>query len=425
MNTFPLLASLAGGLAVGVVGALVLVRYLADRQDQVEQESQHAAVVAAVQAALVERSATAEAIGRDREATVQAAVERAAEVAESRLDARLRQGTERLDAGSQAFQKQASDIGSELRRMQKMITDLQERAAGQHGAVIEGLKQAATVTTQLQATAGGLREALASPKTRGQWGERMAEDVLRAAGFHEGINFEKQKALSTGGIPDITFSLPRGMALHMDVKFPIDNYVRHLEALEADDARADEFRNQFRRDAKAKVTDLAGRNYCEAADSVDYVLLFMPNESVYSFVHENDPGLVDTALAAKVVLCGPSTLFAVLAVVRQSMDNFMLERRGEEIMQCLSDFSAEWEKFSGHVDKLGKQIGTAQRTFDELDGARSNQMQRKLRKIDEIQARRGTDVADEPEVLRLRSVENLEPADVDLDGSPSAGVLAG
>ncbi len=387
MNTLIVVSSLAGGLAVGLVIAFVTLRVLDRRQRELHEE----AVAAAVHAALGEREATAHALERDRAQTVQAAVARAAEVADAKLDARLRQGTERIDAGTQAFRKQAADITEELRRMQSLIGDLQQKAAGQHGEVVKSLQEAARVTTQLQHTTGGLREALASSRARGQWGERMAEDVLRSAGFVEGINYHKQRSVATGGVPDFTFPLPKGMTLHMDVKFPIDNYLRHLEAVEAGDhTAADKHKAQFGRDAKAKVTELAEREYASGADSLDYVVLFVPNEGVYAFMHEHTADLLEIALERKVVLCGPGTLFGVLAVVRQAMDNFMVEKRGEEIMAVLADFTAEWRKFSTHVDKLGKQLGTVQRTFDELDGARTNQMNRKLDRIEQIQTGRDT-----------------------------------
>jgi DNA anti-recombination protein RmuC len=93
------------------------------------------------------------------------------------------------------------------------------------------------------------------------------------------------------------------------------------------------------------------------------------------------------------------------------MDNFMVEKRGEEIMTVLADFTAEWGKYSAHVDKLGRQITTVQRTFDELDGARSNQMDRKLRRIEQIQAGdRDEIVLDEPLVEGAESDANAVDA---------------
>ena len=66
--------------------------------------------------------------------------------------------------------------------------------------------------------------------------------------------------------------------------------------------------------------------------SVDYVLLFLPNETVSGFIHEHDPTLVDEALGQKVVLCSPLTLFALLGVIRQAFDNFIVEQTSDEIL---------------------------------------------------------------------------------------------
>lgn len=395
-----LLFALAAGFAVLYV---LLTRATSMHADGAHEQ----AVEAAVHACLAERAATAEALGRDREATVQAAVVRAAEVADAKLDARLRAGTEQLDArfrqgaekleanmklGEQKFEsstsiieKQNQQVRAEMQRIEKMLTELQEKTAGQHGAVVNQLQQAAQVTTQLQQTTGSLRDALGSSKKRGNWGERMAQDVLTHAGLLEGTNYRVQKGIESGGRPDFTILMPRDMVLHMDVKFPADNYLAFLEAEQAGSLEAETHRKQFVKDARARVKELAGRKYHEEADSVDTVVLFIPNESVFAFVQENDPGLMDEAMQAKIVLCGPSTLIAVLQVVRQAMDNFMLERRSNEIMDCLAGFKNEWVKFSDKVSQHGKQLDTAMRSFQELSGARTNQLQRQLDKIDDLQ----------------------------------------
>src|SRR5438445_18486 len=124
--------------------------------------------------------------------------------------------------------------------------------------------------------------ARASPKARGQWGERMADDVLRLAGFVEHVNYRKQRAAAEGGIPDFTFLLPRGLELHMDVKFPLDNYVRCVEAGSEVDRRR--FRDAFLRDVRQRVRELAVRGSAAGEASVDCVLLFLPNEQLYAFV---------------------------------------------------------------------------------------------------------------------------------------------
>ena len=86
-----------------------------------------------------------------------------------------------------------------------------------------------------------------------------------------------------------------------------------------------------------RVKELNGRGYAATDSTVGYLLLFIPNESVYGFIHENDASLLDDALAKKVVLCSPTTLFAVLGVVRQAMDTFAVERQtGRSLMRSLA-----------------------------------------------------------------------------------------
>lgn len=405
MEPLALIIVIVLALAIGFIALFILLRRMA--QTQAQQSSQHA-IAAAVQAALVERDATAAAVERDREATVQAAVQRAAEVADQKLDARMRQGTEQLDArmrqgtekleanmalghqkydaGATAIEKQNLDLRRQMVSIEKMVTELQEKSAGQHGAVVNQLQEAAKVTAKLQHTTGSLTEVLGNQKLRGNWGERMAEDVLNHAGLIEGVNYVAQKGTEAGGRPDFTILMPKAMKLHMDVKFPIDNYRAYVEAENAGRSDADGFRKQFLRDARNRVKELAVRRYYEESDSVDSVVLFVPNESVFTFVQQQDPDLLDEAMRSKIILCGPSTLIAVLQVVRQAMDNFMIEKRSDEIMVCLTGFKKEWEKFSDQVDKHGKHLKTALNSFDELSGARTNQLSRQVAKIDALQA---------------------------------------
>jgi DNA recombination protein RmuC len=273
---------------------------------------------------------------------------------------------------------------------------------------VQGLRETLRTTTELAGTTQALRATLASPKARGQWGERMADDVLRTAGLLEGVNYRKQRAIAGGTIPDFTFLLPRDIELHMDVKFPVDNYVRHLEA--ASEAERDATRSAFLRDVRNRIKELASRGYADPRTTPGFLLLFIPNESVYAFIQEHDGQLCDSALGQGVVLCSPFTLFAVLGVVRQAVDCFLLERASDEILDALAGFSQQWRRFSDHVDKLGKQLGTVQGTFDDLAGTRRRQLERHLDEIEAIRTRRGLpgiDDGDEAETPVLREVSAL------------------
>lgn len=281
------------------------------------------------------------------------------------------------------------ELRYELDRVTGLVVGLQERQAAQHGEMAARLAEAARSTGELADMARHLREALASPKARGQWGERMAEDVLRLAGFVEGVNYRRQTALRSGSIPDVTFLLPGGLLLHMDVKFPADNYLRALEATTAAERSAAEV--AFARDVRQRIKELNGRGYIEPGVTVDQVLLFIPNESIFSFVHEQDPTLVDAALRQKVVLCSPFTLFAVLAVIRQAVESVQLEQTSNEVLQCLGTFSEQWDQFTESMELVGRRLVTAQRGFEELAGPRRRQLERQLDRLEDLRRQRGLD----------------------------------
>lgn len=294
-----------------------------------------------------------------------------------------------------ALGRRAPAPPADLAGVRAELARLQESMARSHGQLSQQLTTTTEQTALLTTTAGALREVLASPKARGQWGERMADDVLRLAGLIEGVSYVKQRATPLGTIPDVTFLLPGSQVLHMDVKFPVANYVRSLEA--PTPAEHEAHRSAFLKDVRARVRELTGRGYVDpAGGTLDYVLLFLPNESIYAFVHEHDPGLLDEALRRKVVLCSPLTLYAVLAVVRQAADAAALQRTSGEVLAVLGTFTQEWDRFCDALDKVGRAIDSVERAYGELSGTRRRALERPIARVDELRRSGG----EPPERLR-------------------------
>ncbi len=316
-----------------------------------------------------------------------------------------------LDGKKALIDQRLSQMNSELEKVSRVIQTLEKDREEKFGQLVNQLKNHGEQTALLQQTTQTLKEALASSKSRGQWGERMAEDVLRLAGFVENLNYLKQKSIAgIGSTPDITFLLPKNLKLNMDVKFPYDNYVRYLEA--SVDTERERFKGDFLRDVKAKVKEVTSRDYINPEqNTLDYVLLFVPNEQIYAFIHEHDPELMDTGIRKRVVFCSPITLFAVLAVIRQAVDNFSLEQTSNEILTLLSKFKKQWGLFLDKMDNVGKKIDAAQKEFLDLSGTRRNQLERPLNRIDEIRRQKGLagddgDAAAEPPALDTETSSN-------------------
>lgn len=293
---------------------------------------------------------------------------------------------QRLGATHGLIDNQLRSLSAELARMNDTVHQLEAQRGLQHGELTAHLRATAAQTASLTTTASALRDVLANPQARGQWGERMADDVLRLVGLTEGVSYVRQRALPGGTVPDFSFLLPRGLVLHMDAKFPVANYARGLEASTEHDRVL--HHRAFLRDVRARIRELGGREYVDPANgTLDYVLAFIPNESIYAFVHEHDPDLVEVALRQKVVLCSPLSLFAVLAVVRQAVDAAAVEHTSGEILSALGAFGAQWERFCTSLDKLGRAVDGVEVAYRELSGARRRALERPLARVEELRRR--------------------------------------
>ena len=295
---------------------------------------------------------------------------------------RVRSGSE-LDGKKSLIDQQLVNMTGELDKVTELVRQVEGGQRKAYGELSNELRRQHEGIAALSEHTQQLREALSSSKARGQWGERMAEDVLRLAGLLEGVNYRKQGTLEGKGRPDYTFMMPNGRVMHMDVKFPLDNYVRHLEA--NNDLERKQFRDQFLRDVRDRVKELTTRGYLDSSDdTVDCLLMFIPNEQVYGFVQENDRTILDDALRHKIVVCSPLTLYAVLAVVRQAVDNFQLERTSSEILSLLSEFSRQWEKYAAQLDKVQQRFEQVSKEYAGLMTTRHRALQRPLDKIEHL-----------------------------------------
>jgi DNA recombination protein RmuC len=141
---------------------------------------------------------------------------------------------------------------------------------------------------------------------------------------------------------------------------------------------------------RSRIKEVTTKDYINPEqNTVDYVLLFIPNEQIYSFIHAQDSSIMDEAIRNRVIFCSPITLFAVLAVIRQAVDNFALEKTSSEILSLLGVFRKQWEEFLGKLETLGKRIEDTQKEYESLTTTRRRQLEKPLQKIDDLRIQRG------------------------------------
>ncbi|MCX8010620.1 MAG: DNA recombination protein RmuC, partial [Ignavibacteria bacterium] len=154
----------------------------------------------------------------------------------------------------------------ELNNVQKVIKDLEGDRVEKFGALANWLKESNKSVKELMETTGQLKNVLSSSKVRGQWGERMAEDILRLSGLKEGINYLKQKALQSSNTrPDFTFLLPNKLVVNMDVKFPFDNYLAYNNT--DNEAEKEKYKNNFLKDIRTRIKEVTTRDYINPSEN--------------------------------------------------------------------------------------------------------------------------------------------------------------
>ena len=206
--------------------------------------------------------------------------------------------------------------------------------------------------------------------------------------------------------------MPPDRVLYMDVKFPMDSYTAFVAAV--DKTSRDSLKKDFIAAVRARVTELQKRDYAVVTTehSLDYVLLFVPNESITGFIHEADPNLIDWALAQKVVLCSPLNLYAFLVVIRQATESFHTEQAASHMMQLMNKFKVQWEKYVKSLDQVKKSFDKMQGELDVLTvGARYKKLAGEVKKIDDLRKQQNV-----PELPASELADDdIEPQDADED----------
>jgi len=288
-----------------------------------------------------------------------------------------------LSAKKEAIDETVQNLKDQLQRYELLVRDFEKDRDKKYGSLANELKNASLVTTKLQEATGRLNNILGNVKLRGQWGERMAEDIIRNCGLIEGINFRKQKKLDSATTkPDYTFLLPDNHTINMDVKFPLDNYIQMINT--ENEYEREQFKKEFSNNVKARIKEITNRSYINPEEeTLDFVLLFIPNEQVFGFIQENFPGLIDEALKQKVVLCSPFTLYAMLCVIRQAFENFRYEKATKEIVKMIELFAKSYSIFKTRFDALGKAIVNTDEQYNQIKNTSFKELDTKIRRIED------------------------------------------
>ena len=209
--------------------------------------------------------------------------------------------------------------------------------------------------------------ALSNSQTRGKFGEAQLELLLQGAGLREGHEYTAQRSTTdsdSSGIPDITVSMPGGSLLFIDSKFPFE---RFLEAFGTEDqSQRDEYLQQHTKDLMKHVEALAKRGYHKSQGSPDFVVLFVPFETLLSEALRLDPMFLEKAFKVGVTIATPTSMMALLRTIGYIFTRNKLAENADEIQKVASTFLKNITLLHTKIVAVGKAISQTSKAYEDL-----------------------------------------------------------
>jgi DNA recombination protein RmuC len=251
--------------------------------------------------------------------------------------------------------------------------------------VHKGLGEMQTLATGV----GDLKKVLTNVKTRGTWGEvqlgALLEQVLTLDQFAANV-------ATKGGGERVEFAIKlpgQGMDIQdvvwlpIDAKFPIEDYQRLLDAQEAGDlAGVEAAGKQLESRVKACAGDIC-RKYLSPPQTTDFAILFLPIEGLFAEVIRRTNLTEAIQRQCRVVIAGPTTLWAILNSLQMGFRTLAIQKRSSEVWNLLASVKTEWAKYGDMLDAVQKKLLQASDTLDKAK-TRSRAVGRKLQEVQEL-----------------------------------------
>ena len=356
-------------------------------------------------------------MGRKDFALQSEAIRAESESAVARLNAELieAQGQIRvLETDRASLQGEKSSAKSLEDRLEPVREALEGLRRTTQQAEVERAKSAAELRTQidgvqrnytsLESATKQLVAAMSSGQSRGQWGEMQLEQLLEHSGLVEGVHFRRQDPRMTeagGARPDVVVDLPGGGEILIDAKFPFDAYWRAIKA--DNETEVDAHLHKHAEDVLARAKELSSKRYWESNISPDFVVMFLPLESLLSSALETNGLLMEEVFARNVVLATPTTILGMLRTIQFGYQRKLMADNAEEIRAAGAEMLTRLEKAVDHLGTLRKGLMSAVKGYNEFIGSMDSRVMVQARRMKELGVASSTDLelpSDVTETLR-------------------------
>ena len=294
-----------------------------------------------------------------------------------------------------------------LRRQTQQAEVERAKSAAELRTHIEGVQRN---YTSLESATRQLVAAMSSGQSRGQWGEMQLEQLLEHSGLVEGVHFRRQDTRTSesgGARPDVVIDLPGGGEILIDAKFPFDAYWKAIKA--DDDEQIQAHLRKHADDVLARAKELSSKRYWESSTSPDFVVMFLPLESLLSSALECNGLLLEEVFARNVVLATPTTILGMLRTIQFGYQRKLMADNAEDIRAAGAEMLNRLETAVDHLGTLRKGLMSAVKGYNDFIGSMDTRVMVQARRMKELGVASATDLelpADVTESLReSRSIE--------------------
>jgi len=269
-----------------------------------------------------------------------------------------------------------------MEKLQKEAAEADRRRIDAESDIRAQVRAMSTHNESLVAQTKAIAGALSNAATRGKFGEAQLELMLEAAGLRKGIEFTAQRSTTdsdSSGIPDITVKMPGGTKLFIDSKFPFDRFIEANEEEDADLRKA--LFVEHRKDLTKHVESLAKRGYQDSQDSPDFVILFVPFESLLTEALRVDPLFLENAFKLNVTIATPTSMMALLRTIGNVYSRNAVARNAEDISKSAGAFMKDLTRLHERIIKVGGAINSLSKAYAELIPTAESTVKRAAAKI--------------------------------------------
>ncbi|MBI5385115.1 MAG: DNA recombination protein RmuC [Verrucomicrobia bacterium] len=272
------------------------------------------------------------------------------------------------------LEKRQESIATLVKPLEEQLKTYQQRLqqsdTAQSAALGEVKKHLETLAQQSQSLSSEtlqLRRVLSSNQARGRWGEETLRRVVEAAGMSAHCDFTEQ-AQADDKKPDLVVRLPGERVIIVDSKVPGLEFLAALD--EADTTKRAEALAAHASRLKSTIKELGDRDYpSQFPNALDYVVLFLPAESLFSAALEGDRDLIVWAAQKRIMLATPASLIALLRSVSVSWQQYAQTENARAIAAAAQEFFARVVKFTEHFERIRSGLERAQNAYNDAVGS--------------------------------------------------------